>query len=184
MWVLLLFSAAEALADRDPPFELPPQGELNKLQSAVVSTNKGNIYLKLFPEEAPWHVANFKFLADKGLYKNVPFHIYYPDYIIQGGDIAAVRRGIGTYSLPAEFNQFAHEPGTLGMARKPDVINPERRSDWSQFHILLMEDPRMNGKYTIFGKVTKGMEVVRSLRKGDVIKGVKVFVREDGGDEN
>lgn len=63
------------------------------------------------------------------------------------------------------------------MARVEDVVNPERLSDASQLYILLREAPHMNGKYTTFGKVIKGFPVLEKLKKGDVIKDIRVFVR-------
>jgi cyclophilin family peptidyl-prolyl cis-trans isomerase len=64
------------------------------------------------------------------------------------------------------------------MARQPNEVNPERRSHGSQFHILLADAPHMNGSYTIFGRVIRGMAVVDALRQGDQILEVKVFVRK------
>jgi cyclophilin family peptidyl-prolyl cis-trans isomerase len=81
------------------------------------------------------------------------------------------------YTLPAEFSPHRHETGALGMARQSNDKNPERRSDGSQFHILLGDAPHMNGSYTIFGKVIRGMDVVESIQRGDPILEVKVFVR-------
>lgn len=162
-----------------PPFNLPSRYELNKLRSAVLSTNKGEITFELYPEDAPWHVANFKFLADRGFYRGKTFHIYYPNYIIQGGAPSpqALDGGPG-YELPAEFNKRPHEEGTLGMARRGDGGNPERNSNGSQFHIVLGEAPNMDGSYTVFGKVIRGFETLRKLEKGDTINELIVFVRD------
>lgn len=178
---LVVFGAgilpASALA-KDPPFKLPQPQELGRIKSAIIYTNRGNLYFDLFPELAPWHVANFKYLADKGFYHNLRFHLFIPNYIIQGGasDPSKPDSGPG-YSLPAEFSDEKHVPGTLGMARKIDFLNPERRSHGSQFHILLTDAPPMNGRYTIFGRLVSGMKVLESLRKGDIIQDIKVFVR-------
>lgn len=184
--VLVTVSPHPALAT-EPPFELPPKAEVLKIRSAILETSRGRIYLELFPEEAPWHVANFKYLADKGFYKNLSFHFFQRGYLIQGGDPLQNGRGGPGYDLPPEFSSRNHSFGTLGMARKPDVdtktgkrANPERRSNGSQFHILLSDAPHMDGHYTIFGKVVGGAEVLKDLRRGDTIVSLTVFIREGG----
>jgi len=165
--------------DQDPPFQLPKQADLNKLRSAVIHTNKGDLIFKLFPEEAPWHVANFKYRSDKGLYRAIPFHIFYPNYIIQAGAGAKNPAQPAGYTLPAEFNQHKHSFGTLGMARRPDASNPERRSSGNQFHILLGDAPKMNGAFTVFGELVKGDEVLMQLEKDDLVKNVQVFAEPE-----
>lgn len=176
-----------ARGDNEPPFNLPARSELLKLRSAVIETTRGNLYFELLPEDAPWHVANFKYLSDKGFYNNLSFHLFQPGYLIQGGDPKGTGYGGPGYSLPAEFTQRNHKFGTLGMARKPDaysakkrLVNPERRSNGSQFHILLDDAPHMDGRYTIFGKLVGGKETLQQIRAGDKIKKVTVFVREGG----
>jgi cyclophilin family peptidyl-prolyl cis-trans isomerase len=176
-----------ARGDSEPPFQLPPRTELLKIRSAIVETSKGRIYFELFPEEAPWHVANFKYLADKGFYDDLSFHLVEKGYLIQGGDPQGTGFGGPGYSLPAEFSSRTHRLGTLGMARKPDgynskkqLINPERRSSGSQFHILLGDATHMDGKYTIFGKLVGGDHVLQQLRRGDKIIKVSVFIRQGG----
>jgi cyclophilin family peptidyl-prolyl cis-trans isomerase len=166
---------------------LPPRKELLKIRSAIIDTSKGRLYFELFPEEAPWHVANFKYLADKKFYDNLSFHLFEPRYLIQGGDPQGNGFGGPGYSLPAEFSPRNHRFGTLGMARKPDgydskkrLVNPQRVSSGSQFHILLTEAPHMDGRYTIFGKLVGGREVLERLSKGDTIQSVTVFIREGG----
>ncbi len=176
-----------ALCDDEPPFSLPLRPELLKLRSAVIETSRGPLYFELLPEEAPWHVASFKYLADKGFYAGLSFHLFQPGYLIQGGDPKGTGFGGPGYSLPAEFSSRNHKFGILGMARKPDayskkkrLVNPERRSNGSQFHILLDEAPHMDGRYTIFGKLVGGRNVLQQLRARDKIKKVTVFVREGG----
>jgi cyclophilin family peptidyl-prolyl cis-trans isomerase len=191
-FVALIIMALTVLVHRpacaaEPPFDLPPKAEVLKIRSAILETNRGRIYLELFPEEAPWHVANFKYLADKGFYRNLSFHFFQPEYLIQGGDPLKNGRGGPGYDLPPEFSSRNHSFGTLGMARKPDVdsktgkrANPERRSNGSQFHILLNDAPHMDGHYTIFGKVVGGADVLKSLKRGDKIVNLTVFIREGG----
>lgn len=174
--ILLLAETTQALC-AEIPFILPPKDDLSRLKSATVYTNRGDITFELFPEEAPWHVANFKYLADKGFYRNRPFHLYYPDYIIQAGALRKDEFRLFGYLLPPEFGPRQHESGTLGMARLPDEKNPQRLSSGTQFHILLDGNRRMDHSYTIFGQISTGMDILMSLRKGDVIRDLKVFVR-------
>lgn len=171
----------------EPPFELPARSEILKLRSAIIETSRGTMYFELLPEEAPWHVANFKYLADKNFYRGLTFHLHMPGYLVQGGDPKGNGFGGAGYSLPPEFSTRNHRFGTLGMARKPDaydkkqrLVNPERRSSGSQFHILLNEAPHMDGLYTIFGKLVGGDDVLRKLRAEDTIKSVTVYVRKGG----
>lgn len=189
-WVVFFIQCATSpivRADENPPFQLPPRSELLKIRSAIMETSKGKLYFELFPEEAPWHVANFKYLADRGFYNGLTFHFFEPHRFIQGGDPLGNGKGGPGYSLPAEFSSRNHRFGTLGMARKPDtydskkrLVNPERRSSGSQFHILLTDAPHMDGRYTIFGKLVGGSEVLRELRRSDKLEKLTVFIREGG----
>jgi peptidylprolyl isomerase len=181
LWGLALFvSLALApciAAAKEPPFELPPRSELLKIQSAVLDTEHGEVVIELFPDRAPWHVANFKHLADSGFYRGARFHYVNPGYAVQTGVPAQSEAARYRYSLEPEFSEMPHEAGIVGMARHEDLLNPERRSSATQFHILLRENAAMNGNYTIFGKVVEGLEVVERLRKGDRIRDLKVYVR-------
>jgi cyclophilin family peptidyl-prolyl cis-trans isomerase len=184
---LAIATPITARAERDPPFALPARSELLKIRSAIVDTSKGRLYFELFPEDAPWHVANFKYLADRNFYNGLTFHLLQPGYLIQGGDPKATGFGGSGYSIAPEFSQRNHRFGTLGMARKPDsytakkqLVNPQRRSNGSQFHIILGDSPHLDGRYTIFGKLVGGDTVLRRLERGDEIKRVTVFIREGG----
>jgi len=185
--ILVILTLSSRVFAEPPPFELPPRSEVLKIRSAILETSKGRIFIELFPEEAPWHVTNFKYLADKGYYRNLSFHVFQRDYLIQGGDPRGNGKGGPGYDLPAEFSSRNHTLGTLGMARKPDVdsktgkrTNPERRSNGSQFHILLGDAPHMDGHYTVFGKVVGGFQTLSHLREGDKIINLTVFIREGG----
>ncbi|MEZ4754380.1 MAG: peptidylprolyl isomerase [Bdellovibrionota bacterium] len=178
-FVLLMFLALIALPGytQQPPFKLPKKSKLTKIRSAVIVTSKGTLYLELYPDDAPWHVANFKYLADKGFYNGLKFKIFKPGYIIQGGGPRNNPSGDVGWRLPAEFNDRPHEYGSLGMARKQDLINPERSSNSSQFHILLRRASHMDGSYTVFGKVVAGYETLEKLRADDRIEMLTVYVR-------
>ena len=171
----MIFVGIQTTYATEPPFSLPKASELNKLKSALVVTNRGEMRFELYPETAPWHVANFKYLADKGFYKGLPFSYYQARYLIQGGGLTT-GNGLG-YSLPPEFSDRKHAFGALGMARRPDDINPERRSHASVFQIVLGSAQNLDGRYTIFGQLVEGEDVLTALRDGDTIQDVKVFVR-------
>jgi cyclophilin family peptidyl-prolyl cis-trans isomerase len=185
--VSTLIMQGKASAEHEPPFELPARSEVLKIRSAILETSQGKLYFELLPEEAPWHVANFKYLADKGFYNGLSFHLYMPGYLIQGGDPRGNGSGGPGYVLPAEFSERNHRFGTLGMARIPDgytkkkrALNPQRNSNGSQLHILLADAPHMDGRYTVFGKLTAGQDVLARLRKGDSITKLTVYIREGG----
>jgi peptidyl-prolyl cis-trans isomerase B (cyclophilin B) len=133
---------------------------------AVIETSLGNIELAFFPEVAPNHVKNFIELAKKGFYDGTSFHRVIPGFMVQGGDPKskdAKNRGAhGTggpgYSLKAEFNKKPHKRGTLSMARS---ASPD--SGGSQFFICVADAAWLDGKYTVFGEVTSGMDVVDKI---------------------
>ncbi len=177
LFLLLLFLSTAVRAEPLVPFKLPATSELNRIQSAVLKTSRGDVYFELYPNEAPWHVANFKYLADKQFYNGLRFHLHRPGYIIQAGTPNADPDGGPGYSLPPEFNEKSHETGVLGMARMPDDLNPGRRSHGSQFHILLKEAPHLDGSFTVFGKIVEGLDVARSLKRGDRIEQLVVYVK-------
>jgi peptidyl-prolyl cis-trans isomerase B (cyclophilin B) len=130
--------------------------------TAVIKTKFGDIALKFFPVVAPNHVNNFIDLARSGFYNGTTFHRVIPGFVIQGGDPNTKspdrsRHGMGGpgYNVKAEFSNLPHKRGTLSMARAalPD-------SAGSQFFICAAPAPSLDGKYTVFGEVTSGMEVV------------------------
>jgi peptidyl-prolyl cis-trans isomerase B (cyclophilin B) len=133
--------------------------------NAVIETKFGNIELRFFPEAAPNHVKNFIELAEKGFYDGTTFHRVIPGFMIQGGDPNSKdpdrsKHGYGGpgYTLKAEFNGTPHKRGTLSMARSQD---PD--SAGSQFFICAANAPRLDGKYTVFGEVTSGMNVADKI---------------------
>ncbi len=141
---------------------------------AVIETKFGNIELEFFPDKAPGHVKNFKTLAKTGFYNGTLFHRVIPGFMIQGGDPNTKSpdrsmHGMGGpgYSIKAEFNDIKHNRGILSMARSQD---PD--SAGSQFFIVVKNAYFLNGQYTVFGKVTQGMDVADKI----------VSARRDGGD--
>lgn len=143
--------------------------DTNKIYYATIVTSKGDIVVSLDATKAPEHVNNFIFLSKQGFYDGLTFHRVEPGFVIQAGDPLANGQGGPGYTLPSEIG-LKHVEGALAMARLPDQVNPERESSGSQFYITLAPTPFLDNQYTVFGKVEKGMDVVKSIEKGDVIK--------------
>lgn len=136
---------------------------------AVIETDKGTIKFSFFTADAPNTCANFIKLADKGFYNGLTFHRVEPNFVIQGGDPNGNGSGGPGYSIKAEFNKNPHLEGTVAMARAAD---PD--SAGSQFYICLAPAPFLNGKYTVFGQVTEGLDVVHKIAVGDKMN--KVYI--------
>jgi peptidyl-prolyl cis-trans isomerase B (cyclophilin B) len=133
---------------------------------AIIETKFGSMEIRFFPEKAPKHVENFIKLAKSGFYDKTIFHRVIPGFMIQGGDPntkdekAKSTYGTGGpgYNVKAEFNDRPHVRGAVSMARSQD---PD--SAGSQFFIVVKDSPFLNGKYTVFGEVVKGMEVADKI---------------------
>jgi cyclophilin family peptidyl-prolyl cis-trans isomerase len=122
--------------------------------NATLHTNHGAIELELFPDDAPKTVDNFTKLARDGFYDSVIFHRVIPDFMIQGGDPTGTGSGGPGYSFGDEINDHKVERGALAMA------NAGPNTNGSQFFIVTTESaPWLDGKHTVFGRVTNGMEV-------------------------
>lgn len=130
--------------------------------TAVIKTSKGNITLQLYGEDAPLTVANFIKKAKNGFYTNLTFHRV-EDWVIQGGD--PLGNGTGGGNMPVEFNNKPFVVGSVGVASRGDGVN---QND-AQFFITKLESPHLNGKYTNFGMVTDGIDVVNQIERGDKI---------------
>ncbi|RMF91256.1 MAG: peptidylprolyl isomerase [Methanobacteriota archaeon] len=145
-------------------------GVMSSNPIAVVQTNKGEFRFELYEKEAPITVANFIGLAESGFYDGLTFHRYVPGFVIQGGDPRGDGTGGSGKTIPLEVTpELTHVEGAVGMARSQD---PNSAS--SQFYITLAPAHHLDGSYAVFGRVTEGMEVVRSLRKGDVMTSVRI----------
>jgi peptidyl-prolyl cis-trans isomerase B (cyclophilin B) len=152
--------------------EPPPMAiDVNKTYVATIETDKGDIVMELYPQDAPQTVNNFVFLAREGFYDGLTFHRVEPGFVIQGGDPQGDGTGGTGYTLPAEIKR-SHTEGAVATARRGDEINPERESSGSQFYITLAPQPGLDGEYTVFGQVTEGMDVVQSIAQDDVMKSV------------
>lgn len=135
---------------------------------AIIDTDRGQIVIELYPAVAPKTVANFEALVGKGFYNGLTFHRVVPDFVVQGGDPDGTGAGGPGYTVPAELSTTEkHLRGTVATARQGDDVNPTKASSGSQFYICLEPQPSLDGQYTIFGGVIKGMDVVDKIQKGD-----------------
>jgi cyclophilin family peptidyl-prolyl cis-trans isomerase len=156
----LVFSFAGILQSADL---MAPDSEV-----AVIETSYGKIVLEFFPNAAPNHVANFKKLAKQGFYDGSQFHRVIAGFMIQGGDPNSKdadpsNDGTGNagYQIKAEFNKISHKKGIVSMARGAYSVD----SASCQFFIMLADQPRLDGQYTVFGEVIEGMDVVEKIGK-------------------
>jgi peptidyl-prolyl cis-trans isomerase B (cyclophilin B) len=150
----------------------PPAMQIDaaKNYQASIETNRGTIELELYPQHAPQTVNNFVFLAGQGFYDGVKFHRVIDDFMIQTGDPTGTGRGGPGYKFADECkgNPLKHERCVISMA------NAGPNTNGSQFFITHSPQPHLNGKHTVFGKVTKGQDVVDAIEQGDVMVSVKV----------
>jgi cyclophilin family peptidyl-prolyl cis-trans isomerase len=162
-------------ADRNQMFGALPPTIVDPAASytATIVTTKGEIECELYISDAPLTVNNFVYLARSGFYDGLTFHRVVPGFVIQGGDPLGSGRGGPGYTVPAEIGK-THLKGVLATARLGDQVNPKRASSGSQFYITLAPTPHLDGGYTVFGQVTRGMEVVESIAMGDVIQQIVV----------
>jgi cyclophilin family peptidyl-prolyl cis-trans isomerase len=168
-----LFLAVVALVLAASPALAQPKPE----HAVITMENGGVIELELWPDVAPNHVKNFLDLAKEGFYDGQRVHRVAPNFVVQFGDPQSktlpmndpkMGTGGSGKKLKAEFNQKPFQRGVLGMARSSD---PDSAS--SQIYLMLGDAPHLNGQYTAFGKVTKGMDVVDKIKVGDKIKSVR-----------
>ena len=130
---------------------------------AVFETNHGTFEIELFEDKAPITVKNFIDLAEKGFYDGLIFHRVIDGFMIQGGDPNGMGTGGPGYTIPDEFHKdLKHDSeGVLSMA------NAGPNTGGSQFFITLAATPWLDGHHSVFGKVVKGMDVVREIGKVD-----------------
>jgi cyclophilin family peptidyl-prolyl cis-trans isomerase len=144
---------------KPPAMEIDPQ----KSYSAVLHTDKGDITIKLYAQKTPNTVNNFVFLARQGFYDGTIFHRVINDFMAQGGDPTGSGRGGPGYRFADEFDPtLRHDkPGVLSMA------NAGANTNGSQFFITHVPTPWLDGKHSIFGQVTSGMDVLLSIPARD-----------------
>ena len=159
---LLLGVGALFAADKAPTGKV----EGAKGPKAIIKTKFGDMDVVFFPEKAPKHVENFIALAKSGFYNGTIFHRVIPGFMIQGGDPntkdlnkpETYGQGGPSQRLKAEFNDIPHRRGILSMARTNDP-----NSAGSQFFIVVKDSNFLDGQYTVFGEVVKGMEVADKI---------------------
>jgi cyclophilin family peptidyl-prolyl cis-trans isomerase len=141
----------------------------DKVENALIETTLGALELEFFPDKAPNHVENFKKLAGDGFYDKTYFHRVIPGFMVQGGDPntkdgdrSTDGTGGSEKNLKAEFNDINHERGIVSMARSND---PDSAS--SQFFLMVADSSHLNGQYSAFGKIIKGMDVVDKIVNSD-----------------
>jgi cyclophilin family peptidyl-prolyl cis-trans isomerase len=128
------------------------------VSNATLHTSEGAIELELYPDAAPKTVENFEKLSRDGFYEGVIFHRVIPDFMIQGGDPTGTGTGGPGYTFEDEFNDHKVERGALAMA------NAGPNTNGSQFFVVTAEaTPWLDGKHTVFGRVTNGMDVVDAI---------------------
>src|SRR6202040_3678366 len=162
--LLLLLIATSVFAAEEKKQETAPMNSSNEV--AVIKTNEGEMVGQFWTDAAPNTVENFKKLARQGFYDGTTFHRIVKGFMIQGGDPnskdPAKENSYGEggpgYNLKAEFNDHSHDRGVISMARGPD---PD--SAGSQFFICLAPVHRLDGQYTTFGKLIKGVDVLEKI---------------------
>jgi len=151
-----------------PAMQIAPQTTYR----ATIETSRGAIELELYPQYAPKTVNNFLFLAREGFYDGILFHRVISDFMIQCGDPTGTGSGGPGYKFEDEVkdNPLTHETGVISMA------NAGPNTNGSQFFITHSAQPHLNGKHTVFGKVTSGQDIVNAICQGDAV--TKMTIRE------
>ena len=143
------------------------------MSKAIIKTEKGDLTVQFYDEDAPGTVANFHKLAESGYYDGVTFHRVIPDFVIQGGDPTGTGAGGPGYEIKCELNggnQY-HDRGVLSMAHRG------RDTGGSQFFICHSRNntAHLDGNHTCFGKVIENIDVIDDIRQGDKILSVEII---------
>jgi cyclophilin family peptidyl-prolyl cis-trans isomerase len=162
------FEGTTAAAPTTPTFNHPiNQEKLQKItanQLVTLKTNKGTIVIELLPAVAPASVLNFLELVEKGYFQQKIWHRVVPNFVIQSGCPRGDGYGNVDFSIRSEFMPIGYGEGYVGMA------SAGKDTEGSQFFITHSPTPHLDGRYTIFGRVIKGMDVVRKIEVGDKIE--------------
>ena len=160
------------------PFAVADAQGLKAPVALMTMESGGQVTFEFWPDVAPNHVKNFTELAGKGFYDGQRVHRVEPKFVVQFGDPQSktlpmtdsrIGSGGSDKKIKAEFNKKPFDRGVLGMARTND---PDSAS--SQVYVMTGDAHFLNGQYTAFGKVTKGMDVVDKIKVGDRIKSIKL----------
>ena len=167
--LLLIFSLIGCQKSKD--ISIKTNLTNSNLEIAVLSTSKGEIHMKFLPNKAPRTVKRIKELIQDEFYTGIQFHRVIPSFVIQAGDPTGTGVGGSGKKLNAEFNDELHVKGTVAMAR----LGHDENSADSQFYIALSTLPHLDKNYTVFAKVTRGVEVLDKIKKGDKILSFKML---------
>jgi len=155
------------------------QEEINKFQWAKISTSKGDMWVKLYPEETPNTVANFAHLANTGFYNNLNFHRVIPGFMAQGGCPDGTGMGGPDWAIKCETdkNEHKHVKGTISMAH----AGPN--TGGSQFFICFVPCPHLDGVHTVFGGIEsddeQSISVLDQIEMQDDIKSIEIFEEKE-----
>ncbi|MCB9777750.1 MAG: peptidylprolyl isomerase [Alphaproteobacteria bacterium] len=141
---------------------------VRSIQGARVFTNRGEIRIDLLPEEAPLTVWNFAWLADQGFYDRLVLHRVVADFVVQDGDPRGDGFGGPGWTIPDEINPVPYDEGVVGMA----LAGPD--TGGSQWFVTLSPQPHLDGSYTVFGRITDGLGLLRLMQPGDRILRVEI----------
>jgi cyclophilin family peptidyl-prolyl cis-trans isomerase len=162
--------------DSPPKMQIDP----NKKYTATMETEKGKLVLELFAKDVPKTVNNFVFLARQGYYDGTTFHRVIVDFMVQGGDPTGTGMGGPGYKFADEFTAHKNIAGALSMA------NSGANTNGSQFFITYVATPWLDGKHTVFGQLTEGMDVLKKITPRDPStaknpgdKVIKVTIKEE-----
>ncbi len=154
------------------------QIDASKSYTAIIHLEGGDVEIALLTDEAPEYVNNFVFLAENRFYDGLTFHRVLPGFVAQAGDPLGTGAGGPGYALPEEQNGLAFTAGVLSMAKSAAGVSG------SQFFITLGSAPHLNGAFTVFGRVTSGLELLQGLTprdpqqpdqpSGDVIQSIEI----------
>jgi cyclophilin family peptidyl-prolyl cis-trans isomerase/HEAT repeat protein len=142
----------------------------NSRVEAFIDTAGGTVRIELLPKDAPLTVLNFLDLATEGYFDGICFHRVVPGFVVQGGDPEGDGWGGPGHTIRCEYNRLEYDRGMVGMALSG------KDTGGSQFFITLAPQPHLNGRYTIFGRVLEGMDVVDRIRRGERITTVRLAV--------
>jgi cyclophilin family peptidyl-prolyl cis-trans isomerase/HEAT repeat protein len=143
-------------------------GRIGKSMRAVVTTSKGSFTIDLLPDAAPLTVDNFVQLAQRDYFRNVTIHRVVPNFVIQDGDPRGDGNGGPGYQIRCEINQVLYDRAAVGMALSG------KDTGGSQWFVTHSPQPHLDGGYTVFGRVTTGMDVVDRIVRGDVIQSITI----------
>ena len=135
----------------------------------VLETEKGTLAFEMYPGVAPRTVARISELVANNFYTGIVFHRVVADFVVQTGDPTGSGEGGSGQTIAAEFSNLHYIRGSVGMARDDDI-----HSNDSQFFICITDQPHLDGKYTLFGQVIRGADILDTIRQGDKILSMRL----------